>query len=244
LAGIKTKSDVYTLMASKSEPVSNGYHGYHVETGKPYYETPQALALWALIGKKTPEQEQADQLRRLIQNLQFSNIPGYFVTQPAEIERMIQYARIQPEDNVLEPEAGSGAIADAVRPLCASVTTYEVNYSLAEILSLKGYAGERADFLEVEPKAIFDRVLMNPPFEKMQDIDHVLHAFKFLKPFGRLVSIMGAGVFYNSTKKAVAFRSWLNELGGDIYDVEAGAFKKSGTGVSSKIIVLDTPYGR
>jgi 16S rRNA G1207 methylase RsmC len=38
-----------------------------------------------------------------------------------------------------------------------------------------------------------DCVLMNPPFSKGQDVAHILHALKFLKPGGRLVALCANG---------------------------------------------------
>ena len=46
----------------------------------------------------------------------------------------------------------------------------------------------------------YDRIIMNPPC----DAEHVQHAYSLLKPGGRLVTIMGEGVFYGQDKKAVA----------------------------------------
>ena len=45
------------------------------------------------------------------------------------------------------------------------------------------------------PAPLADRVVMNPPFERYQDRDHVLHALSLLKPGGRLVAITGAGAW-------------------------------------------------
>ena len=80
---------------------------------------------------------------------------------------------------------------------------------------------------------------MNPPFKKLADIDHVKKAYECLKPGGRLVSIMGAGAFFNSQNKAKDFRSWLDDQGGEFYDLPEDSFKNSGTGVNAKIIILD-----
>lgn len=238
LRQIKSKADAYELMAAKTERVPNGYHSYLVETGKPYYTTPEAVAAWALLNAD-PEREKQDNLRRQIQGLQFASIPGYFPTPAPVVALMLDYANVQPEHRVLEPSAGHGAICDVVRPLCAEVIPHEVNHTLSEILRAKGYGVERGDFMESTPGATFDRVLMNPPFENMQDVDHVRHAFDCLKDGGRLVAIMSAGVFFNNRTKATEFRKWLDEHGGEVHDLPDGSFKESGTGVSAKLVVID-----
>jgi 16S rRNA G1207 methylase RsmC len=38
------------------------------------------------------------------------------------------------------------------------------------------------------PRYIYDRVVMNPPFDLERDVDHVTHALKFLEPEGQLVA--------------------------------------------------------
>lgn len=239
LSGIRTNAEVYDLMAAKTQHVANGFHSYSVETGQPHYTTPVALALWALLDGKSAEEQTAEKVRRLVQGLQFSSIPGYFPTPAAVVARMLDHAQITPGMRVLEPSAGHGAIADAVKAQGAELQLCEVNCTLAEILTAKGYAVDRGDFLEAVPSPTFDRVVMNPPFENMQDVDHVRHAFGFLKPGGRLVAIMSPSPFFNGRSKGAEFRAWLDGLVHEVYDLPAGTFKESGTGVASKLVVIE-----
>ncbi|MEN9926674.1 MAG: hypothetical protein RL268_2800, partial [Pseudomonadota bacterium] len=55
----------------------------------------------------------------------------------------------------------------------------------------------------------YDRIIMNPPFSNRRDAEHVRHAFDLLKPGGRIVAIMGDGVFFGQDRKAQEFRDWL-----------------------------------
>ena len=80
---------------------------------------------------------------------------------------------------------------------------------------------------------------MNPPFENLQDIDHVLHAFKFLKPGGRLVAVMSPGPFFRKDRKCQDFREWFDSLGGEAVDLPEGSFKESGSGINTKLVVID-----
>jgi ParB family transcriptional regulator, chromosome partitioning protein len=88
---------------------------------------------------------------------------------------------------------------------------------------------------------LFDRVIANPPFEKQADIDHVLHAWAHLKPGGRLVSVMSAGVTFREDRKTRAFRDFLNEHGALVETNPEGAFKESGTGVSTVLVAITRP---
>ncbi len=60
----------------------------------------------------------------------------------------------------------------------------------------------------------FDRVVMNPPFERQQDIDHVSRAAGMLKPGGRLVSVMSAGVTFRENNKTRWFRDLIETFAG------------------------------
>ncbi len=50
------------------------------------------------------------------------------------------------------------------------------------------------DFLQLSPETtgLYDKIVMNPPFDRERDIDHVMHAIKILKEDGQLVSITSA----------------------------------------------------
>jgi type I restriction-modification system DNA methylase subunit len=96
-------------------------------------------------------------------------------------------------------------------------------------------------FFKIKLDAVvkYDRVLMNPPFENLQDIDHVLHALHFLKPGGRLVAVMSPSPFFRSDRKCELFRGVVEKLGCEVVDLPDGSFKASGTGVATKLLILD-----
>lgn len=249
LQGLNSKAAIYELMATRKELTPNGWHQYYRCTGEPAETSPQAVALWALIGTKSEEDKQADQLREKVNALQFANLPGYFPTPAPIVDLMLQYADLQKDDLILEPSAGSGAIIDGIetelrekhgQDVSTAVICYEIQSSLCEVLRLKGQNPIQEDFREAQPKRIgFDKVLMNPPFEMLQDVDHVMHAYQFLKPGGRLVAIMSPAGFYRSDKKAEKFRAWFECVNGEAVPLPSGSFKASGTGVETKLIIID-----
>jgi tRNA G10 N-methylase Trm11 len=164
-----------------------------------------------------------------------------FPTPAALAARMIEMADIRPGQAVLEPSAGTGRIAQAIKAAGVEPMCIELNYSAAELLKSRGYFCEHTDFLTWQPPAAdrFNAVVMNPPFSNGQNITHVLHAYDLLAPGGRLVAIMSEGTFYRSDKKAVAFRDWLDNLGGTSEKLPEGTFKASGTQVSARLVVID-----
>lgn len=242
LASLKSKSEVHALMRSHIDRSNAGYYDAGFDTNKPATDTEQTRALWAIVAGQSEAHRKAEELRRKIEGLQFANIPGYFPTPPDVVARMIEAAHIpERECMVLEPSAGSGAIADAIREAAprARLECVERQYTLVEILGAKGHTAASRDFLQILPTGTYDRVLMNPPFENGQDMAHVRHAFSFLKPGGRLVSIMSPSPFFGANNKAAQFREWFALHRGEYIDLGAGAFKASGTGVATVMVTID-----
>ena len=92
------------------------------------------------------------------------------------------------------------------------------------------------DFLTIEPKELYNKIVMNPPFSKQQDIDHILQAYKALKSPGILVSIVSESPFFRENRKSNEFRQWLFNNDAEVIELESGAFKESGTMVKTRII--------
>lgn len=241
LLDIKTQSSVYELVGSEKEIVPNGYHSYANDTGRPALNTEKALALWALLQPKTEAHLKAEALQATIRSLTFARIPGYFPTPGSVIERMLDYIDSDEPFTVLEPSAGTGAILDAVTNKYQNVETvvYEINPTLASILVGKEYPVIQANFMHIEAAESVDYVLMNPPFENLQDVEHVQHAFKFLRPGGRLIAIMSHSGFSRQDKKAAAFRSWLEGHKWERNDLPEKSFASSGTQVNTILVIID-----
>ncbi|MFD2427391.1 hypothetical protein ACFSUK_02785 [Sphingobium scionense] len=73
-----------------------------------------------------------------------------------------------------------------------------------ELRVIHGFADAiEGDFLALDPAhyAPFDAVIMNPPFDRGRDCDHVRHALAFLKPGGVLVAIMSARAEYGEDQR-------------------------------------------
>ena len=115
------------------------------------------------------------------------------------------------------------------------------------MLKEKGHDVVDTDFMD--HKNTYDRIVMNPPFEKGMDIDHTQHAFKLLnEDGGKLVSIVSSGAINRSDKKSQAFKDWVEENGGIIEDLPEGTFKGTEsfrqTGVNSKVITMSKSFFR
>lgn len=110
-----------------------------------------------------------------------------------------------------------------------------------EQLDRKTYKAETGiDFLEFAKQNGeqhgFDRIIMNPPFSKHQDVDHILAAYGLLDQGGILVSVVSPSPFFRTDKKSASFREWMQYVNAEVIDVPEGAFKASGTMIRTKII--------
>lgn len=190
---------------------------------------------------------------------------GFFPTPDAAADRAVGAAELyrdqgDPQLRVLEPSAGTGNLAarcatprtgtkwnragaDSTQDewtYQAAVECVEIQASLAAGLQATGrYARVyNQDFLTLQPETtgLFDRVVMNPPFDRERDIDHVVHALRFLKPDGVLVAIMSAGTEHRETKKSIAFREKIEAMGGGFEELPAGSFSTVGTNINTVVL--------
>lgn len=169
--------------------------------------------------------------------LQFFETPADVV---AEMRDLLQP---KPHERLLEPEAGRGAIAKVFQPLCKEVVCVDIHTPHVDYLRGLGIRAVAGDFLKLVPGALgapFDLVAMNPPFTRGQDIEHVMHAWQFLRPGGRMAAITLPSWRTREGRKWQAFREFVNTKGVAVRvrDLPPGAFKQSGTNVRTLLLVL------
>ncbi len=181
----------------------------------------------------SPEAETFEAMRDTLRaGVQVVTAPQLFPT-PADVARqVIELADIRPGHRVLEPSAGTGALLDAL-PALERIVAVEINASLARVLRAK-FRPERvdvrnADFLQCNGDlGTFDRIVMNPPFGKADDIRHIEHARRMLAPGGRLVAVCANGPRQQERLKPQA-ETWI--------DLPPDTF--AGTSVRAAIVVID-----
>lgn len=181
----------------------------------------------------------ADVLRRLVagETVNFQQAYQFFATPEAkaveavkEVEKTLGTLRGK---RVLEPSAGEGALANVARRMGADVVAIEAWNVNAIKLRAQGYDVIERDFLSVTPEEIgtFDAILANPPFTRNQDIQHAMHMFQFIRPGGALSIIMSTAWVEGKTKAHAEFKEFLATQDVTVTQIEAGAFKESGTPV-------------
>lgn len=175
---------------------------------------------------------------------------GFFPTPEWLVDQMVEYAKIAPGQKCLEPSAGTGNIAVALCRAAGRENVVCIEVLKANAAKLRARFGDYApeivvgDFLAIEKPAsrfaMFDRVVMNPPFAGQADLAHVGHAWMFLRPGGILVSVMSAGVTFRDNLKSRGFRENLDKYG-FLRANPAGTFTAAGTDVQTVTVVLNKP---
>lgn len=171
---------------------------------------------------------------------------GFFASPAGVVARVLEQANIRPDlapdrrgaaFRVLEPSAGIGSLASPAALAGHDVTCVEIHADRADQLAREGRFTKviRSDFLELRPTALglFDRIIMNPPFDKGLDVDHVRHALSFLAPGGVLVAVMSAGVEFREDGRTTSFRALIDTMGGQFRDLPAGSFAEAGTMINT-----------
>lgn len=187
-----------------------------------------------------------DALEEVVLSGEFTDLKKelQFFETPEELAiKLCDMAEITPECSVIEPSVGKGRIADEIaKRKPKELRCFEINAGMEHYLKDKAYKVDYSDFLAVDTnKVTADRIVMNPPFSKQQDIDHVYKAYECLNPNGILVSVMSTSHTYRTDKKSDRFKEFLNSLGAEVEILPQGTFKESGTMANACVVKIRKP---
>jgi hypothetical protein len=166
----------------------------------------------------------------------------FFATPNSIADYLVELADIEEGDSILEPSAGQGAIVKAIQRVLpeAAVDCFELmplNQTFLSKISNVLIKGQ--DFLQYEGPHSYDKIIGNPPFSKNQDCSHIRKMYELCRPTGRIVSVASKHWQTSGNRVETEFRNWLDQVNAEVYEIEAGAFKESGTMISSCIIVIN-----
>ena len=194
-----------------------------------------------------PDAQPFEAMRETLRaGVQVVSAPQLFITSADKATYMVELLDPQPGNDILEPQAGTGALINPLADFSCWITAVEINLKLADQLRARWETGNNgserkpacvkvvcANFLECNGNlGKFDRIIMNPPFVDAADIKHIKHATGFLKPGGRLVALCANGHRQ---------REQLKPLADHWEDLPAGSFSEQGTNVNVALLVINAP---
>lgn len=207
---------------------------------------------WKTGGKKAPggfrfpDDLDASELVRLAKETGEITDPKaaeFFWTSDELADKLAAFIAPVATGRYLEPSAGKGALARALRRACPELTSSSIDCvepleENRKALRDAGFFLIGHDFMAIEPPCNWDGVILNPPFSGQADCRHILRAIEFVKPGGRVAAIASVGVQYRQNKLAQQFRDELSRHGAEVIENPEGSFEHAGTSVRTCRILL------
>jgi predicted RNA methylase len=152
----------------------------------------------------------------------------FFETPEGLADELVAAAGVKDGMRVLEPSAGRGRIVRAIKNAAPGCKLYAVEIDAYNIIRLASidFQGNRPqlfhlDFMSpsflvdnfIKEHVRVDACVMNPPFNKRQDVDHVTRAFSLLRPGGRLVSVVSGMAVHRTDTKGREFAALVARCG-------------------------------
>jgi hypothetical protein len=155
--------------------------------------------------------------------------------------RMAALARITPGQIVLEPSAGTGALAEAAHERGGLVTCVEPNAALAERLvgRFDRVLQARLQDAPLDGER-FDAAILHPPIasDEWGDQGHVLDAARRVRFGGTIVAIMGARAKWRHGPAQRAFSEFVNVRAHRWEPLPARTFRAGDVGVPMSLLVV------
>ena len=176
---------------------------------------------------------------------------AYYFTPDASADAALENFWIEPGAKVLEPSAGTGHLVRAILRKQANCEITAIEFDAGRAASCKatvpgGVKVACANFLKVKAVPVFDHVVMNPPFYGTHWMEHIMHAWDFLKPDGTLLAILPVSAEVGDTQKHEAFRAFVEKnkerWGGNSFnDMPDEAFAEAGTRIHTVKLKMRKP---
>jgi hypothetical protein len=182
---------------------------------------------------RDPRPELAALLTAGVMPVDQDKLASFFQTPRALADRMVALAKVTHNDMVLEPSAGLGDIAAAVRRRSPVVELrcVEVDPHRATALRDAGFEVREGRFQDYAGQCQwrFTKILMNPPFTESGDplawATHIELAMTLLAPSGTLVTIAPVSLVSRRGHRFDTLRAALDV----VEELPADTFKDAGT---------------
>lgn len=183
-------------------------------------------------------QEAIDEVCDTMEIIDIKVLYQQYYTPQLLAKRLVELANPQDNEVVLEPSAWMWNIIQEIknykRIIAIDIDSNNCN-SIKTNLWNEDITVFNIDYMDYCDDAVANKIIMNPPFTKSQDVKHILKAYKNLCEWWRIVSIASS---------SIQTRQWklydeLKELNPEFIEIEEWAFKESGTMVNSVIVLID-----
>jgi len=156
-------------------------------------------------------------------------LDGFYPTPPDLINKMLSGINFSYVNNILEPSAGKGNLADEIykrmktmhsksysNDYICDIDCIEINSDLQQILKGKKYRVIYDDFLNFNTFKEYSILIMNPPFQNGHK--HLLKALELMQNGGSIVCILNAATLKkdNDTYELKQLKEKLKNLNADI----------------------------
>lgn len=245
---IKRLSDFWKKVLQESEIIENKLFLKTQMDRKQYVELNTILELlwWKRNRKEKCHifdienlQEAIDEVCDTMEVVDVKVLYQQFYTPSELAKRLVELADIKSNEVVLEPSAWIGNIIQEIeiykRIIAIDIDNENCNTLKMMFGSKDNITIFNIDFMEYIAEPVANKIVMNPPFTKSQDVKHILKAYKNLCEWWRLVSIASRSI---QTRQGKLYNE-LRELNPEFIEIEEWAFKESWTMVNSVIVVLN-----
>ena len=161
-------------------------------------------------------------------------------TRPMVADQMMKFTDMKEGDQILEPSAGYGDLADGIVRYNpgVSIDCVELNKERRDTLLEKGYNVVGNDFMLLRSNKKYDWVIAAPTFKDNIDCDHVVKMYDHLALGGKIVSIMSPQWMIGSSDRQVGFRKWISNKRYEIGMLEDNSFMEDGNTVPTLIVKI------
>jgi len=186
-------------------------------------------------------------ITRLSNGEEYQRALQFFPTQEPVARKLVGCVPTGRGLRFLEPSAGRGALAQAIREAQGDIPheihTCEFDEFNREVLRIKGFQVMGEDFLKfhTKPSQKYDVVVANPPFSNGQYMTHLLHAYDQLKPGGSFGLILPTTWLSPRNEREQDFYDFVQSHSHTIDRIPAGAFRESGTSIETCMVAGHRP---
>lgn len=115
----------------------------------------------------------------------------------------------------------------------------ELNSECKKTLKDKALNVVWSDFLDFNPKYLYDRVIGAPNFKDNIDCAHVMKMYDCIKPGGKVISIMSPQWMTGNSDLQIKFREWLINKSYTITMLPDNSYMEDGNTVPTILINLE-----